>query len=102
MWVLAITGAWMGYKRYGLRQRFVQLKLLLITLVVLNAHFFIAPAVNSATDLAVRSLAQGQLHPEYKAAYMRESIFGALNVLLTVAAAVVGVWRVGAKSAANG
>ncbi len=59
MWVLAITGAWMGYKRYGLRQRFVQLKLLLITLVVLNAHFFIAPAVNSATDLAVRSLAQG-------------------------------------------
>lgn len=81
MWVLAITGVWMGYKRYGL-----------------NAYFFILPAVNSATEIAVQSLAQGQLLPEYKAAYMRETIFGAVNVLLTIAAAVVGVWKVGVKS----
>jgi hypothetical protein len=96
MWVLAITGIWMGYKRYGLKQRFFQLKLLLITLVVINGYFFVLPAVTSATEIAVRSLAQGQLLPEYKAAYMQESIFGTLNVLLAVAAAVVGVWKVGA------
>lgn len=102
MWVLAITGVWMGYKRYGLKQRFFQLKLLLITLVVINAHFFIVPAVDSATELSVRSLAQGQLLPAYKTAYMQESIFGALNVVLTIAAAIIGVWRVGAKSTANG
>ena len=88
----------MGYKRYGLKQRFFQLKLLLITLVVINAYFFVVPAVTSATEIAVRSLAQGQLLPEYKAAYMQESIFGAVNVLLIVAAAVIGVWKVGAKS----
>lgn len=98
MWVLAITGVWMGYKRYGLKQRFFQIKLLLVSLVVLNAYFFILPAVNSATEIAVQSLAQGRLLPEYKAAYMRESIFGAVNVLLTIAAAVVGVWKVGVKS----
>lgn len=101
MWVLATTGVWMGYKRYGLRNRFFRLKLLLVTLVVINAHFFIVPAVNSATELAARSLAQGGLLPEYKTAYMQESIFGAVNVLLTVVAAVIGVWRVGAKSTAN-
>lgn len=98
MWVLAITGVWMGLKHYGLRQRFFQIKLLLIALVVINAHFFVVPAVTSATEIAVRSLAQGQLLSEYKVAYMRESIFGAVNVLLTVAAAVIGVWKVGAKS----
>lgn len=97
MWVLAITGAWMGYKRYGLKQRFFQIKLLLMMLIILNAYFFVVPAVSSATEIAVRSLAHGQLLPEYKAAYMQESIFGAVNVLLTLAAAVVGVWRLGCR-----
>jgi hypothetical protein len=65
MWVLAITGVWMGYKRYGLKQRYFQIKLLLITLVVINAYFFIVPAATSATEIAVRSLAQGQLLPPF-------------------------------------
>ena len=98
MWVLAITGVWMGYKRYGLNQRFFQFKLLLIMMVVINAYLFVVPAATSATEIAVRSLAQGQLLPEYKAAYMQESIFGAVNVLLTLAAAVIGIWKVGVKS----
>jgi hypothetical protein len=98
MWVLAITGIWMSYKRYGLKQRFFQIKLLLLTLVVINAYFFIVPAATSATEIAARSLAQDELLPEYKAAYMQESIFGAVNVLLTLAAAVIGVWKIGAKS----
>ena len=102
MWVLAVTGVWMGYKCYGLKQRFFQVKLLLITLVVINAYVFIVPAVTSATEIAIRSLAQGQLLPEYKTAYMQESIFGAVNVLLTMTAAVIGVWKVGAKSTTNG
>jgi hypothetical protein len=101
MWVLAITGVWMGYKRYGVKQRFFQIKLLLIALVVINAYFFVVPAVSSATEIAGRSLAQGQLLPDYKAAYIQESIFGAVNVLLTIAAAAIGVWKNGAQSKAN-
>ena len=65
MWVLAITGVWMGYKRYGLKQRFFQIKLLLVSLVVLNTYLFIEPAVNSATEIAVQSLGHGRLLPEY-------------------------------------
>ncbi|OGP68853.1 MAG: hypothetical protein A2W27_00070 [Deltaproteobacteria bacterium RBG_16_44_11] len=98
MWVLAITGVLMGYKRYGLKQRFFQLKLLLIMLVIINGYFFVVPLVTAATEIAVRSLAQGQLLPEYKTAYMRESIFGTVNILIIVAAAVIGVWKVGATS----
>jgi hypothetical protein len=91
MWALAITGIWMGYKRYDLRQRFMQIKLLIVILVVINAYCFTVPAVASATEIALRSLSQGQLQPEYKAAYMQESVFGALNVLLTIIASAIGV-----------
>ncbi len=102
MWVLAISGIWMGYQRYGFKQRFFQIKVLLISLVILNAYFFVVPAVNTATEIAIRSLAEGQLLSGYKAAYMRESMFGAVNVLLTVTAAVVGVWKIGTKNSPHG
>lgn len=98
MWVLAVTGVWMSYKRYGLKQRYFQIKLLLITLVIINAYFFIVPAATSATEIAAQSLTQGHLLPEYKAAYMRESMFGAVNVLLTLTAAIIGVWKIGADN----
>lgn len=102
MWTLAVTGIWMSYQRYGLKQRFFQIKLLLIILIILNTYIFIAPAVTSATELAVQSLAQGRLLSAYQSAYMQESIFGAVNVLFTVTAAVIGVWKVGAKPITNG
>lgn len=87
MWIIAVTGVWMGHKRYGWRARFSQRKLLLIILIVLNAYFLVVSAVTSATDIAISSLVQGQLLPEYQAAYMKESMFGALNALLTITAA---------------
>ena len=95
IWVLAITGVCMGYKRYRLKKRFFQLKLLLITLAFINGYFFVLPLVTSATEIAVRSLAQGQLFPEYKTAYIEESTFGTVNILIMVAAAVIGIWKVG-------
>jgi hypothetical protein len=98
LWVLAITGVWMGYIKYGLKQRFFKLKFLLITLIIMNAHFFVLPAVNSATELAKSSLAQGGLLPEYKTAYMQESIFGGVYILLTLVASVIGMWKIGGKS----
>ena len=101
IWVLAITGVCMGYKRYSLKQRFFQLKLLLVTLIVINGYFFVLPLVASATEIAVRSLAHGQLLPEYRALYMQESIFGTANILIIVAAVVIGVWKVGAKFPIN-
>ena len=102
MWILAVTGFILGYRRYGLKHSFFQIKMLLITLIIINAHFFVAPAVSEATTLAMHSLKQGQLLEEYKSAYLRESLFGALNVIMTVAAASIGVWRVGVKSKNRG
>lgn len=97
MWVQALTGVCLGYRRYGVKQRFFQLKLLLMTLIVVNAYVFIAPAVTAANQLAIQSLAHGALLPAYRSAYLQESMFGALNIALAIAAAVVGVWRIGGK-----
>ena len=93
IWILAITGTLMGYKRYGLRHRFFQIKLTLITLILINAYFFIVPAVSSATEIAIRSISAGQLLPEYNDAYMKESLFGAANVILAILSAIVGTWK---------
>ncbi|MBZ0178270.1 MAG: hypothetical protein K8F36_03180 [Melioribacteraceae bacterium] len=101
MWLIAVTGIWMGYKKYGIKNRFFQLKFFLILLIVLNAHFFVTPAVTLATELAAQSYEQGNFLSSYYDAYMKESIFGAINVLLTITAAVIGVWRIGIKSTHN-
>lgn len=97
MGLLAVTGGLLAYRQYGFGLRFSQLKLLLMVLVILNAFCFILPAEEAATELARQSLAQGLLSPEYEAAYIRESIFGAANVAFIIAAAVVGVWKIGVR-----
>lgn len=99
MWLLAITGVWMGLRKYGTSSHFFQAKLLLIALIVVNAHFFIVPAVENATGIAKQSLAAGRIAAGYHDAFLREEISGALNVLLAVVAAIVGVWRIGGKAA---
>ena len=91
MLTIAISGLWLGYIRYGLRHRFFLIKAMLISVIVINTTFFILPAVNSATEIAIKSLAQGVLLPEYKPAYMQESIFGAVNVFIAIVAAIIGV-----------
>ena len=101
MWLVAITGVWMGWRRHGFGQRFVQFKMALMVLMLLNAHLVVSPAVHGALDAATLSLAQGSLLPQYAAAYRQESIFGALNVVLILAAAVIGTWRMGLRPAAG-
>ena len=93
MWVLAVTGLWLGYRRYGVKRRLFHVKAALIGLIILNAYIFIVPAAASATELAAQSLARGELLPAYPDAYMREFFFGAVNVILAVIATVAGVWR---------
>ena len=95
IWVLAASGIAMSCGRHNLRQRFCRIKLLLITIVMVNGYVFVVPAITSATSLAAQSLAQGQLLPAYKSAYVQESVVGSLNVALIIAAAVIGVWRTG-------
>ena len=73
--------AWRG-------DRFVVGKLLLASLIVVNAYFLVVPA---ATGYSLKSLGGGTLLPEFREAYLRESIFGAANVLLAIAAAALGI-----------
>ncbi len=98
MCLLAVSGIGMGLLRYGVKDRFFQLKLLLLALVAVNGALFVAPSVSAATEIAIRSLPGGKLLAEYGPAYARESMFGAANIVLMLAAAIVGVWRAGAPS----
>ncbi len=98
MWLLGLTGTWMGYSRFRLRGRFVYLKLSFMFLIIMIAYAFVVPAATAATGLAVQSASQGQLLAGYGEAYTRESIWGGVNVLLSLGAAIVGLWAIGRQS----
>jgi hypothetical protein len=91
IWILILSGMWVGYLKYGFKSRFFQIKFILGLLMILNGYLFVLPAVKLATTLAIH----GQVSSEYHAAYMQESIFGSINVLMAIIAAIVGVWRIG-------
>jgi hypothetical protein len=97
MWLLALTGVFMGWRRYGPGSWFFRIKSAIMLLVVLNAHVLVVPAGREATELAANSAAAGKLLQAYHAAYMRETIFGTVNVILILAAASAGVWRIGTQ-----
>jgi hypothetical protein len=99
--LLAATGVWMGFMRYGPKERFFQLKLLLTAAIAANGYFFVVPNVRLATSLAAQSLEQGHLLPAYQGAYMQESVLGSLNLMFAVAAAVIGVWKIGVQTDRN-
>lgn len=97
IWLLAISGIWNGLKRYGLRNRYVQIKLLLIFIIIFNAYLFVVPAATEATKLAIQSISHGQLYSEFANAYLKESIMGGINVILGVVASIIGVWETTGK-----
>ncbi|WP_162788022.1 DUF2269 family protein [Chromobacterium haemolyticum] len=102
LWLMLISGLLMGYRRYGPRNRFFQLKLGLTLLILLNASFVVVPAVDMANQLAQAALLNGALSADFHAATLREAIGGGLNILLIVITAAVGVWRPGVRARAAG
>lgn len=94
MWLAVLTGLLMAERGKGiLRERWLTLKGVLALIVVLNAHLLIVPATGDALAWAKESLVRGKVLPEYTAAYFRESVAGAFNVLLILAAMAGGVWK---------
>lgn len=95
LWLLVLTGNAMSLKKYGINNKFVRIKIFLAALILANTYIMILPAVAEATALAINSLQQGELNVLYKTAYMKETVFGAINVILTFSAMAVSIWRKG-------
>lgn len=94
MWLILISGIFMTVRDYGFfKHRWLNIKHIVIVVIILNAHLIIAPAVGEALRHAQESLAKEEMLPAYYAAYLRESVFGAVNVILTVVSMVVAVRR---------
>ncbi len=97
LWLLATTGLLLGFLRYGPAHAVFQTKAFIALCVIANAHLLVMPAVEEATALARQSLLQGELLAAYNDAYLRESAFGAINVLLALTAAIIAIWRPSSK-----
>ncbi len=94
MWLIAISGTVLMLREYGFNEyRWLNIKNVAIILIILNSYFFIVPAMTEALELAQASVLAGTLNPDYGSAYMKESVFGAVNVLLVLASMAVGIWK---------
>jgi hypothetical protein len=102
MFLILVAGIIITLKDFHfLRHRWLNIKHAIIVIIILNTFIFILPAEREALELAKASLAQGKLLSEYTSAYMKESIAGALNVLLVVVSIIVAIWRFEKKPATN-
>jgi len=91
LWLMIFTGVISGIKKFGFRSRLFQIKTAFAAALLINAYLFIIPAVNEATEIALQS---AEILPaEYYTAYMKESVFGAVNVIITVAVMILAVWK---------
>jgi heme/copper-type cytochrome/quinol oxidase subunit 3 len=93
LWTLVLSGLFMGYQKYGLKNNFTKIKILIGFLILLNAYFFVGPAVFEATHIAETSIVSGILSERYLPAYWKESAFGTLNVIMALIAITISIWR---------
>ena len=84
--------------RGRVKQTWVRVMLVAASVVVANAALVVLPAVASATALAASSAQAGRLVEGYQRAYLIESVAGGINIVLTLVAAIAGVWRFGTAS----
>jgi len=91
LWLMILTGIISGLKKFGFRSRFFQIKTASAAALLINAYLFIIPAVTEATEIALQS---AEILPvEYYTAYMKESVFGAVNIMITLTAIILAVWK---------
>lgn len=92
--LMALTGIAMSILRYGFRwPRWVFAKTACVVVIAVVAFSFLFPALDSATDWAVRSAQDNLRHPKYATYLARESGFGVVNLLLFLAAGALALWK---------
>jgi len=82
LWIIVLSGILLGKGKW--QGKYFQVKLALGLVILLNAHFVIADAVLHASRLAAGASVTGVLSPDYLLAYTKESVMGAVNVLLAL------------------
>ena len=82
LWIILLSGILLGKGKW--QGKYFQVKLALGLVILLNAHFVIADAVLHASRLAAGASVTGVLSPDYLLAYTKESVMGAVNVLLAL------------------
>lgn len=80
-------------RRAAWRQRWLQAKLILVLLIVLNGMAVLTPIAGEMAALAAAAAEQGPLDPRFAMLHQREGIAGAVNLLAIVAVIYLAVAR---------
>ena len=94
LFLLIIAGLVIAPKYYHLPKHWwLNGKHILMLLIIINTIVFILPAEKRALELAIESSAQGRLLSQYSEVYIKESIAGGVNVLLTFGSMIIAIFR---------
>lgn len=74
-------------------RRWLIVKLLLATVVIVNGTFILTPLVDQVNDLAEKSLSQGYILPVYMTLKAKEDWYGTLNFIMLIAAFFLAILR---------
>ena len=77
LWLATLSTAGLALLQGGQAWR-----LLALAFVLATSHVLILPATQACLRWAMQSRTEARLHPAFRAAYLKESIPGALNVLI--------------------
>ncbi|MBI4666761.1 MAG: hypothetical protein HY751_10180 [Nitrospinae bacterium] len=99
MWFAVLSGlAMVAAKPKLMRNTRLWAKMLIGLLVVVNTYTFIAPAIDQLLAVTAAAISGADVANEVKSAYMRESVAGAINVLMILTAAFLGLRLTAPKS----
>jgi hypothetical protein len=88
------TGAILGLSRKSIfKMRWLQAKLILVSLIVINGAVVLAPLAEQMRDLAIAAVNTGALSSEFHVAETKESIAGAINLLLVFAIFYLAIFK---------
>lgn len=99
--LIVLTGLLLLGGRVGplLRQRIMRIKLALVALLVLNTTILVVPTVARLALLAEAAVQSPAAQAAFLAVHWREDVFGALNLLLLLLSAFLGLRLTGAGPA---
>lgn len=88
-----------GLQRGLLKRRWLQVKIVLVALITLNAAVFLVPLSGAMAALARDAVTQGTLAPAFAGLAAREAVSGAANLVMIVAVIALAVFRPGRRTA---
>lgn len=91
--IVAASGVWMSTRwRHAGLPGWLKVKQIATATIALSTLFAVLPAVRDCLEAAAEAASTQVISPRFMPAYLRESVAGAFNLVLTLASLAIATW----------